>query len=219
MGTFLVEAARATSDARCLATAVRVGEALAEAAVEDGDALRWTAGPDDTVPLTNWCSGSSGVGTFLLRLWQVTGDPAHLRTARGAAEAVHADRRLLPPADCHGVAGNAHLLLDLAHATGESSHHQRAHDAVEAVLSRTALRHGLLLPADDTLREVSTGHHTGLGGVVGFLLRLLHGGPRPWLPDTPPAAPSTAVRAPQRGPCDVPLPTGESGTLTKGDRT
>nr|BFD80873.1 class III lanthionine synthetase LanKC [Streptomyces sp. Xyl84] len=218
IGTFLLEAFRAVGDPRYLATAVRAGDALTEAAVEDRGALRWTAGPDDTVALTNWCSGSAGVGTFLLRLWQVTGDPRHLRAARGAAEAVHADRWMLPPAACHGVSGNAELLLDLADATGENRHRRRAHQAVEAVLSRTALRDGLLLPADDTLRGVSTGHHTGVGGVVGFLLRLLRGGPRAWLPDTLAAAPSTAVRAPGRAPCDVPLPTGKSGTLTKGDR-
>ncbi|MYR62357.1 serine/threonine protein kinase, partial [Streptomyces sp. SID625] len=146
------------------------------------------------------------------------GEDRYLEAARGAAEAVHADRWLLPPSSCHGVAGNAELLLDLADATGEDRHRLRAHDAVEAVLSRTALRGGLLLPADDTLREVSTGHHTGLGGVLGFLLRLLHGGPRLWLPDPSRAAPSTAVRAPGRGPCDAPLPPGETGALTRGDR-
>ncbi|WP_079159198.1 class IV lanthionine synthetase LanL [Streptomyces sp. SAT1] len=218
IGTFLLEAARATGEDRYLEAAVRAGDALTAAAVEDRGALRWTAGPDDTVPLANWCSGASGVGVLLLRLWQATGEDRYLEAARGAAEAVHADRWLLPPSSCHGVAGNAELLLDLADATGEDRHRLRAHDAVEAVLSRTALRGGLLLPADDTLREVSTGHHTGLGGVLGFLLRLLHGGPRLWLPDPSWAAPSTAVRAPGRGPCDAPPPPGETGALTRGDR-
>jgi hypothetical protein len=36
---------------------------------------------------------------------------------------------------------------------------------------------------DESGHEVSAGYGTGLSGVLSFLLRLRHGGPRPWMVD------------------------------------
>lgn len=54
---------------------------------------------------------------------------------------------------------------------------------------RHCRRDGRLLVPDETGRSVVADYQTGLAGVVSFLLRLEHGGPRPWMVDewlTPP---------------------------------
>ncbi|MBF6055706.1 hypothetical protein GO002_28080 [Streptomyces eurocidicus] len=162
------------------------GHALCAVAERDGDAARWPKGPGRTerMGLDFWCHGASGIGTLLVRLWRATGETAFREYAERAAVAVHRDRWRLGPGTCHGVAGNAHLLLDLADATGRERYRAWAAEAADCLYLRAARRDGRLLVPDETLREVHASYHVGLAGVLDFLLRLAHGGDRPWLLDT-----------------------------------
>ncbi|WP_170224263.1 class IV lanthionine synthetase LanL [Actinokineospora cianjurensis] len=118
IATFLLDIAAATGDGRYLAVVGQAAEALAGAAILDGDAAFWPSGEDDsqadTVRLTGFCSGATGVGTFLLRLHQLTGHPAARALAEAAATAVHHGGWTAPPLWCHGLATDGDFLLDCA---------------------------------------------------------------------------------------------------------
>ncbi|WP_181442350.1 class IV lanthionine synthetase LanL [Streptomyces tateyamensis] len=130
----------------------------------------------------HWCSGASGIGTFLVRLWQATGDPRYRRSAEQAATEVYRWRWRSTPAACHGLAGNAEYLLELAQALNDPAHRRRAEELLACAHARHVVHDGLLLIPDETLTRVGVGYGTGLGGPLGLLVRLHHGGPRPWLP-------------------------------------
>ncbi|MFF7245044.1 class IV lanthionine synthetase LanL [Embleya sp. NPDC008237] len=185
--TFLLSAGRDLDRPELIDIAVGGAHALAAVADRRGGVVMWPKGPGRTERpgLDFWCNGTSGVGTFLVRLWQVTGTERWLDLAEGAACAVYADRWRIGPGSCHGVAGNAELLLDLYAATGDERHRSRAHELGGCIAVRAAHRHGRWLVPDDTMREMCAAYGVGMAGVLDFLLRLEHGGPRSWLVDRP----------------------------------
>ncbi|MFI6983328.1 lanthionine synthetase LanC family protein [Embleya sp. NPDC050154] len=183
VGTFLLEAALATGRESCLDGARAAARTLTRTVRADGDTAWWPQGPGDPagVRLAHWCSGSAGVGTFLVRLWRADGDPQHRDLAERAGAAVHRARWHSGTAACHGLAGNGEFLLDLAELLDDESHRTRAADLADQLRARTALIEGLRVPADETAIGVSASYGTGTAGVLGFLLRLGHGGGRLWL--------------------------------------
>ncbi|MEV7027363.1 lanthionine synthetase LanC family protein [Kitasatospora sp. NPDC093558] len=205
VGAFLLAAAEATGDPALLAGAVEAGRTLAATARRDADsgadgsgagagarttgAAWWPQSADDAphVRLAHWCSGSSGAGTFLLRLWQVTGDATARELALAAGRAVRAGRWHSGVSACHGLAGNGEYLLDLAATTGEPEFRTSAEELAHIIAARSALRDGLLVLPDETGTGCAPGYGTGTAGVLAFLLRLRHGGPRLWVDPVPPA--------------------------------
>jgi tRNA A-37 threonylcarbamoyl transferase component Bud32 len=184
VGAYLLAAARATGDQSYLDLAVRAGRTLAAVAqVKDGAAY-WPRGSRTQVGLTSWCSGSSGVGTFLLRLGAHTGDDRFAELAGQAAAAVYRSRWHAGTAQCHGLAGDGEFLLDLADVTGDDTYRHWAGELATSIYSRSARRDGRLLAPDESQTAVVADFNTGLAGVVGFLLRLSYGGDRMWLPVT-----------------------------------
>ncbi|MGV9270339.1 class III lanthionine synthetase LanKC N-terminal domain-containing protein [Kitasatospora sp. NPDC003701] len=145
------------------------------------------AGDPEHVRLAHWCSGSSGAGTFLLRLWQVTGDDSARELALAAGRAVLAGRWHCGVSACHGLAGNGEYLLDLAGATGEPEFRTGAEELAQLIAARSALRDGLLVLPDETGTGCAAAYGTGTAGALAFLLRLRHGGPRLWVDPVPPA--------------------------------
>ncbi|MFE6051372.1 class IV lanthionine synthetase LanL [Kitasatospora sp. NPDC056446] len=198
---FLLAAGRELRRPELTDIALGGGEALCALTDWRDGAAYWPKGPGRAgrPGLNYWCHGSSGIGTFLLRLWQETGDPRHLAHTEGAALAVHRDRHRLGPGSCHGLAGNAELLLDLSSATGDGRHLARADDLVHGIALRAARRDGRHLVPDDTLREVTAAYNVGFGGVLDLLLRRRHGGPRSWLVDRPAADPHHHQPNPGKG--------------------
>ncbi|MGW1075089.1 class IV lanthionine synthetase LanL [Streptomyces sp. NPDC002537] len=183
---FLLAAGRDLGSPEFVDIAIGAGHALCAVAERHGDAAHWPKGPGRTERLGPdfRCDGTSGVGTFLIRLWQLTKDERFLAYAERAARAAYRDRWRLGPGACHGVASNAELLLDLADATGEERYRDWAAEAATGLYLRAAERDGRLVVPDDTLRGTSASYHVGLAGVLDFLLRLKHGGPRSWLVDS-----------------------------------
>lgn len=138
------------------------------------------------IRLSHWCSGSSGAGSFLLRLWRATGDAEALRLARAAGRAVLAGRWHSGVSACHGLAGDGEYLLDLAEATDDREFRSGAHELARLIAARAALRDGLLVLPDETGTGCAAAYGTGTAGPLAFLLRLRHGGSRLWLdPVTP----------------------------------
>ncbi|MEV7414739.1 class IV lanthionine synthetase LanL [Streptomyces sp. NPDC089919] len=187
VGYTLLAAARATGEQKYLDAAVDAGNTLVAEAERGPWGARWRTGRDDAPGsgmLYHWCSGASGVGTFLVRLWQDTRDPAHLLAAEEAAVAVRGARWNSPTAACHGLAGNGDFLLDMADAVG-GPYRGWAQELAASLYARHTVRDGRLLIADESGSEVTADWNVGLSGVLGFLLRLRHGGPRPWMADGP----------------------------------
>ncbi|WP_051652661.1 lanthionine synthetase C family protein [Kitasatospora cheerisanensis] len=188
IGLFLLLAGRQLPDERCLEAARQAADALVRTATVEDGAAWWPVGeePPGTAPLhlPHWCSGSSGIGTFLLRYGRATGDERARELAGQAGLAVRRSRRHASAGSCHGLAGNGEFLLDLAEETGEERYRRWAQDLYDALQVRAVLRGGRYLVPDETGRTVTTGHGTGLSGVLAFLLRLRHGGPRLWIPES-----------------------------------
>jgi len=184
MGTFLLAAGRILGEAALLDLArAAAADLVAAASVEDG-AARWTTGePGSTRLLTHWCSGSSGIGTFLARLGQLDGDARLMDLAHGCAVAVHRSRWYAGTSQCHGLAGDAEFLLDLAAITGEARYRGWAAGLAASIVARHALHDGRMVVGDESGEDVTADFNVGLAGVAAFLLRLRHGGPRLWLPE------------------------------------
>ncbi|MDT3727641.1 lanthionine synthetase LanC family protein [Streptomyces sp. DSM 41972] len=186
IGTFLLYAGLATDRGDLLDLAVEAGDTLVAEAERGPWGARWRSDltdPPGTGLQYHWCSGSSGVGTFLLRLWRATGAEPYLRLSREAAAAVHRVRWFSPSAACHGIAGNGDFLLDLAACAPDGPYRDWAEDLAAVLYARHAVRDGLLLVPDGSGQSFHADYQTGLSGPLDFLLRLGHGGPRSWLPD------------------------------------
>jgi hypothetical protein len=186
IGNFLLAASRATGRGAYLDAALAAGRTLTRTVRADNGAAWWAQGPADPpgVRLAHWCSGASGVGTFLVRLWYATGDPLLRDLSEQAATAVRRARWHCGTTACHGLAGNAEFLLDLAELAepgADETYRAYAEECAELVAARSALIDGRLVPCDETAVGVSASYGTGLAGVTGFLLRLRHGGPRLWV--------------------------------------
>ncbi|WP_093716816.1 class IV lanthionine synthetase LanL [Actinacidiphila alni] len=194
IGAFLLAAADATGDSAALDLAVTAGDTLAAEAERGQVGARWRSDVDEkpgTGLIYHWCSGSSGVGTFLLRLWRATGDERHLTLAREAAQSVRAAAWTSPTAVCHGLAGDGEFLLDLAAAQPDGPYRAWAEDLATVLYARHAVVGGLRLVPDENATTFTAGYQTGTAGVISFLLRLDHGGPRPWMADRPAALEGT----------------------------
>ncbi len=185
IGTFLLAAATGLERDDCLDTALLAGRTLLAAAHPIGEATWWGESPGGTVKLPHWCSGSSGIGTFLIRLHCATGGERLLEAARGAAAAVRRSRLSSGSAACHGLAGDGQFLLDMAGLLGEPAYHDQAEELAACLSARAVLRDGLLVVPDENGDKVSFGWNTGLAGVLDFLHRLRRGGARSWMADVP----------------------------------
>ncbi|MFF0478758.1 class IV lanthionine synthetase LanL [Streptomyces sp. NPDC004284] len=183
--SFLLAAAQSGADGPARTLAEAGGRALVAAALADGPspAAFWGESPDEPPHRRpHWCHGSAGVGTFLLRLWQATGAPEYRVHAERAALAVARSAPYAPVGHCHGLSGFGHFLLDMADAFADPGYREQAEACAELIEVRHARRAGRrLLPSDSGL-EVGFDHAGGMAGALGFLIRLRHGGPGPWVP-------------------------------------
>ncbi|MFI0206814.1 MULTISPECIES: class IV lanthionine synthetase LanL [Streptomyces] len=187
IGYFFLLAHRATQSERYLSLAREAGNTLLRSVSVENESARWPtsriAGAADNILRTYWCSGSSGIGSFLLQLWEATGEPDFLDMAKKAAQAVHEERWQGSSGMCHGLAGNGDFLLDLADMTGLSVYREQARDIATVIHARSVIRNGLTVVCDDSQTEVTVGYSTGISGIICFLSRLLDGGPRLWMPN------------------------------------
>ena len=85
-GLFLIHAAEAWGHRQSLDLATQVGETLLARAVREAGGLTWSLRNDREIFLPNYSHGGAGIGYFLLRLYQATGDRQFLGAAVLAAE-------------------------------------------------------------------------------------------------------------------------------------
>ncbi|MEW2526298.1 class IV lanthionine synthetase LanL [Streptomyces sp. NPDC047071] len=187
IGTFLLAAGAAHADPAYTDAARRSGDLLVRAAVREDGAAWWGEGPQRADRrLAHWCHGASGVGTFLLRLWRATGHEPYLTLAEEAAVAVRRAAPTAPLGACHGISGDGQFLLDLYEVLGRTSHRTWAGELADALAARAGTADGRPVTTGDCWERPYADHATGTAGALSFLIRLRHGGPRPWLPATLP---------------------------------
>ncbi|MFF5176312.1 class IV lanthionine synthetase LanL [Micromonospora sp. NPDC000089] len=184
IATFLLAVGQATGNDRYLAVADRAGRTLQRAARLHNGAAYFPVdrGAATENWLTHWCSGSSGIGTFLVRLWSHTRSDDLYELVEAAARAVHRGRWRSGTAFCHGLAGDGEFLLDVADATGDGRFRSWAEDLALCLSVRAVEDDGLLVVPGEDGEHLNADFATGLAGIGTFLLRLQHGGPRLWLP-------------------------------------
>lgn len=193
VGSFLLAVGQACEDARYLEMANAAGQTLVAAAeIGESGSATWRTDRGSKASSKDmryhWCSGASGVGSFLLRLATARpGDGRYQELAAAAAQAVHEARWSSGTASCHGLAGNGQFLLDALAAAEQSGspdaarYRQWAEDIADVLVTRHAVQEGQLLIPDESGVRITAGYGTGLAGVLDFLLRLRHGGPRSWM--------------------------------------
>ncbi|MFI1916571.1 lanthionine synthetase LanC family protein [Nocardia sp. NPDC020380] len=178
---FLLAAGIRCQEPAWIAMAHEAADTLHHCAVDTEAGALWPVGPRAPHQLLDyWCSGSAGVGTFLLRMLQHSNDTATLRWPERAAEAVWRRRWAAGSSQCHGLAGAGELLLDLADHTADERYRRYADDMAAALVARAGMYRGRLLAPDETGTGFSASYGVGVAGWVDFLLRLRYGGPRSW---------------------------------------
>ncbi|MGW0122549.1 class IV lanthionine synthetase LanL [Streptomyces sp. NPDC003327] len=180
IGCFLLAASAVSGRADHRELAVEAGEQLVAAAVRVGEAAQWPAQAPDVPTAPYWCHGSAGIGTFLVRLWQATGDDRYGDLARRSTLAVAERASRAALTQCHGLAGNGDFLLDVAEATGDPVHRAVAEDLARLLLCEGAHRNGHLVFPNE-YGDVSTSWSDGSAGILAFLLRTRHTDPRHWM--------------------------------------
>ncbi|WP_306325137.1 class IV lanthionine synthetase LanL [Streptomyces venezuelae] len=184
IGCFLLAAAAVSGRPEHLDLAVEAGEHLLDQAVLTGEAAHWPARAADPPTAAYWCHGAAGVGTFLVRLWQATGDDRFGDLAHRATHAVTERASRAALAQCHGLAGNGDFLLDMAGATGDPAHRTAADDLARLLLAERAHRRAQVVFPNE-YGDVSTSWSDGSAGILAFLLRIRHADPRHWMVQQP----------------------------------
>ncbi|MGW1250963.1 class IV lanthionine synthetase LanL [Streptomyces sp. NPDC002535] len=184
IGCFLLAAASVSGRPEHRDLAVEVGEQLLADAVLTGEAAQWPAQAGDLPTAPYWCHGAAGIGTFLVRLWQATGDDRYADLARRSTYAVTERASRAALAQCHGLAGNGDFLLDMADATGDPVHRTMAEDLARLIVSERAQRRAQVVFPNE-YGDVSTSWSDGSAGILAFLLRIRHTDPRHWMVQLP----------------------------------
>ncbi|MFJ5829392.1 class IV lanthionine synthetase LanL [Streptomyces sp. NPDC093089] len=175
IGCFLLGAAALSLRPAHRDLVMRVGEDLVTSAVLSGEAAQWPAQAGDVPTAPYWCHGAAGIGGFLVRLWQATGDDRFGDLARRSTRAVVERASRAPLTQCHGLAGNGDFLLDMADATGDPVYRSMAGDLARLVVCEKTDRHGQVVFPNE-YGDVSTSWSDGSAGILAFLLRLRHPG-------------------------------------------
>jgi hypothetical protein len=184
VGYALLTAGDLLGDDALIGDAAKLAGDIMSARIGPEDQAWW---PDDLAPSwlhgAHWCNGSAGVAAFLLRLWRKTGNRAAIDTCADASRAALASAAGAQTCMCHGLAGDGELFLDLAAATGDPCYDTAAWTTAERLWEMRARRAGRWLIPDETGESVGVDFGNGMSGVLAFLLRLCHGGPRLWMAD------------------------------------
>ncbi|MYS11901.1 hypothetical protein GTW71_36995, partial [Streptomyces sp. SID6041] len=131
-----------------------------------------------------WCHGAAGIGSFLVRLWQATGDERFADLARRSTHAVTERASRAALGQCHGLAGNGDFLLDMAELTGDPVHRAHAADLARLIVTERARRHAQVVFPNE-YGDVTTSWSDGSAGILAFLLRTRHTDHRHWMVQRP----------------------------------
>ncbi len=185
IGLFYMELAYATGNYQYFEKAKAAAESLIGAANVTGPFVNWPRYLNGTGTIYTGFAGTAGVGYFLTKMYEVTGNSTYLHYARGAALwlALYNEGGRWRPAENMsgeprymglglGSAGIGLFFLELYRATGDSDYLSFAIQAGNWLISRAeTTTHGVRWP-ESTARNYYPPGGGGTAGVVYFLWEL-----------------------------------------------
>jgi class III lanthionine synthetase len=184
IGLFLLYLYLATKESKFLEMGRQALEFDLSFALETMDAgLSWGHASDAPSPLyPYWRYGSAGVGTVLLRFYNLLGGERYA----GILEKIFidADRKYASfPGRFIGLAGIGNFLLDMHQFHPHGPYLESARKAGRGLMHFKVERHGIAFPGD-TLSRLSCDYGTGSAGIALFLKRLIDGSPNDFMLDS-----------------------------------
>ena len=188
IGLFLAETAALTGQSSYLRGADAAADTLLDSALggRDGNGgWLWAQAPGDARLSIDWHSGSSGIGSFFIRLFHQTQREEHLGAARRAAEASWRGAKPSGSSVWRGVPGVCHFLLDMYRATGDNCYLHQATELGQVLIILAGRSGDTMLWWTDRLSQVDADLMGGNSGVGMLFLRLAD-------PGTPGMSPARA---------------------------
>ncbi len=128
---------------------------------------------DAESPRVQWCHGSPGVGLFLVRAFEETGEAWIGELATTAAEATYRAGDVRGnPSQCHGLAGNGELLLEMARVFDGREWAVRAVEFGRLAAGYRESVDGVVRWPSDEPGDYSLDYMMGASGTGHFFLRL-----------------------------------------------
>jgi hypothetical protein len=157
-----------------LTTAIRGLEFDLSKKVETELGWQWKGFSDDTALRPYWMSGSAGIGSTVIRFYQVLGIERYQVIARRIAEDTFV-KYTVNPSQFEGLAGIAEFMLDMFHFTGDDAYRRKALDMADTILwFKIDKGDGVAWPGR-WLDRISNDYALGGAGIGLFLTRLLRG--------------------------------------------
>lgn len=126
---------RSVVDTRYLNAAIEVANRLDTLAIRRGDGLAWANEEGSSQP-TPGLPGTSGVGLFYLRLFQVTREPRYLASAQAAATYAFAQHAVMQAEWQGGMTGVGELLVALYRVKKDESQLVRIRTVADAIIRK-----------------------------------------------------------------------------------
>ncbi|MFF0264403.1 class IV lanthionine synthetase LanL [Kribbella sp. NPDC004536] len=186
VGAFMAAAATAAqgeSDPaadRFMEAAIGAGDTLCRAARIDGDVVSWPTSVDSDVYGTSgqWCNGPTGIGSFLIDLWSLSGERRHADLAERCAATALSEAWVMPVGACCGLAGVGQFLVQMSERTGDRAFRDSAEIVADLIAAQAVRKDGIRFAGQ---QATDFSYAQGLAGVLSFLVRLRHGGAMPWM--------------------------------------
>ena len=174
---FLLYLYRDTQDPRYLQYARRGIDFEISRAVERNGSLAWGREQGDTITFPYWRFGSAGVGSALIRFYEILKEDRYRDLAARAARYGSTKYAVLP-GQFYGLSGIGELMLDMYSATGDRTYLDDAQQVARKILLfQISTNAGVAFPGEELLR-ISNDLGTGSAGVGLFLSRFLKHGKR-----------------------------------------
>jgi serine/threonine protein kinase len=125
IGYFLAECCLARYNEELAEKCAEVADwitAVGQPCLGDRSGLTWSATPADAPRLIAWCHGASGIARFLLKAYEVSANPEHLRAAWQAGNLLAVGATWNGTTQCHGLAGNVDVLIDISRTATSNSY-------------------------------------------------------------------------------------------------
>lgn len=174
---FLLYLYKATQESKYLEYAqLGIEREIARSVDRDG-ALAWARSPEDNITFPYWRFGSSGVGSVLIRFYDVLRIDRYRELADRAAQ-YGSGKYAVSPGQFYGLSGIGELLLDMYHFTGSRRYMDEAYQVVRKILLyQINTERGIAFPGESLMR-ISNDVATGSAGIGFFFSRFLKPGTR-----------------------------------------
>ena len=177
---FLLQLYQHTGDEACLRAAHRSLQREMSYAVTQEDSVVFPRTETSEILSPYLRYGNAGMGSVLIRAYNITGEDSYLHMAQQAARYAMLKYTVFS-GQLEGLSGIGEFLLDMFQFTGEALYHEAAGRVVDGLsLFEIPTKYGSAFPGEELMRA-SLDFGTGSAGAGMFLQRYLMNTPRPLL--------------------------------------